>query len=186
MAEAPVIQREGFKGWTSPEDTRPDAETYRTFPRRLAPGLAAAGGGVAFIGGLGAWIQATQVRSEGIPPQPVATVYGSSEGAGAALALLGALVVFAAAVTIWTKLLPKLFVELSALALMGAAIARVVTLKGRAADMAQAAQLSGTFTSYHAGFGWGAWLLLLSVVLLFLAALVGTLRELDIRRGKPE
>jgi hypothetical protein len=186
MAEAPVIQREGFKGWTRPDDTRSDTDIYRTFSRRLAPGLAAAGGALAFIGGLGAWIQATQVRSEGIPPQPVGTIYGSSEGAGAALALLGALVVFAAAVTIWTKLLPKLFVEVSALALMGAAIARLVTLKGRAADMAQAAQQNGAFTAYHAGFGWGAWLLLLAVVLLFLAALIGGLREVDLKRGRPE
>jgi hypothetical protein len=186
MAEAPVIQREGFKGWTRQDDARPDADSYRTFPRRMAPGLAAAGGALTYLGGVGAWIQATQLQGAGLQPQPAGTIYGFREGAGLALALLGLLVIFAATVALVSKFLPKLFVELSALAVMGAGIARVITLKQRASDMAQAAQQNGSFDVYHAGFGWGAWLLLLGVVALFLAALVGILREVDLRRGKPE
>src|SRR5919109_5582522 len=110
MTEAPVIHREGFKGWSRPEDARPDADTYRTFPFRLAPGLAAAGGALTYLGGVGAWIQATQLRGAGLPPQPAETIYGFREGAGLALAVLGLLVVFAATVTLVSRHLPKLFV----------------------------------------------------------------------------
>jgi hypothetical protein len=37
--------------------------------------------------------------------------------------------------------------------------------------------------AFHAGYGWGAWLLLVGSVLLALALLAGGLRELDLRRG---
>jgi len=74
MAEAPVTERSGF-GWSKPDVGAPEAtEAYRTFPRRIPAILVSTGGALAFIGGLGAWIRATQVKSEAATPQVVGTL----------------------------------------------------------------------------------------------------------------
>jgi hypothetical protein len=50
--------------------------------------------------------------------------------------------------------------------------------------MAEEATGTGGIDAFHAGFGWGAWLILVGVVLLALGLLAGGLRELDLRRGR--
>jgi hypothetical protein len=186
MAEAPVIERQGFKAWTRSAAARPDPDAYRTFPRTLAPGLAAAGGLLVFMGGLGTAIRATAVTSEALPPQPVGTLNGYSEGLGVAVALLGAAVVFVAAMTLWTRTLPRLTLEITALSAAMGTLGRLLELNRAADSLAASASQQPTFLSFHATFGWGAWSMLIGLVLLFLGALVGGLRELDLRRGKEE
>ena len=185
MAEAPVVQKTGF-AWSKAETTAPSAATYRTFPRKIAPTLATIGGTVAFIGSLGVWVRATVVHSETIGPQAAATIWGFDEPTGRALAVLSALVVFVAAITYFTKIHPRLALEAVSLALFVLLVVRVASLDSRSVAMADAARLQPNFESFNAGFGWGAWLLLLAAVLTFLTVLVGGLRELDLWRGKSE
>src|SRR5919109_270844 len=136
MAEAPVIQQGGF-ALARPQSETSDSARYRTFPRKTAPTLAAAGGAIALIGSLGAWIRATQITSSTQGPQSVGTLWGFEEPSR-----------------------------------------RARRRTSRSADMATAARQQPNFESFNAGFGWGAWLLLLATVLTFLSLLVGGLREL--------
>ena len=54
------------------------------------------------------------------------------------------------------------------------------------AAIADAARSNPSFQVFNASFGWGAWLMVLGMVLVLLGLLVGLLREIDLRRGKPE
>ena len=187
MAEAPVVERQGFGPLARTEAARPaQRDVYTTFPRELAPSLAGAGGILALMGGLGTWILATEQNAEGVLPTPAASLQGLSEPSGRGIAVFGALVIFVAAVTYFTRFLPRLTLEVMSVLLSGVLLARLLALDSRASEMAEVARQRLGFETYHAGFGWGAWTLLLALVLLMLAALVGGLRELDIRRGVAE
>ena len=74
----------------------------------------------------------------------------------------------------------------AALTLFAVLVARLITLNGRSAAVAAAARQNPNFESFNAGFGWGAWLMALGLILVLLGFLVGALRELDLRRGLPE
>ena len=186
MAEAPVTERTGF-GWSKPGVGAPEAsETYRTFPRRILAILVSTGGALAFIGGLGAWIRATEVRSEGVTPQVVGTLWGYGEPTGKAIAILAGVAVFIAVIAYLTKYLPAFSMEAAAGVLFAVLIARLITLNSQSSQLAAAAKQDPRFLSYNAGFAWGAWLLLLALVCVFLGLLVGGLRQLDLKRGLSE
>lgn len=122
-----------------------------------------------------------EVQTEGADPVEVATVVGLSEGEGWGLAALG-LAALAAALT-WSvrSLLPKAAPILASAALTGFVAWRLVVLDQKAAAMAEQARSGADFFSFHAGFGWGAWLMLFASVFLGLSIVVGVLREFDLR-----
>jgi hypothetical protein len=186
MAEAPVTERTGF-GWSKPDVGTPEAtEAYRTFPRKVPAILLATGGGLAFLGGLGAWIRATETHLETSPPQVVGTLWGYGEPTGRAIAILAGVAVFIALVGYFTKVLPAFSTEAAAGVLFAVLIARLITLNSQSSQLAAAAKQDPRFLTYNAGFAWGAWLLLLALVLVFLGLLTGGLRQLDLKRGLPE
>src|SRR5438270_3013909 len=125
MAQAPVTERRGF-AWSKPDvDASGQSAAYRTFTRRIAPLLVSSGGVLAFIGGLGAWIRATEVRSEGATPQLVGTLWGYSEPTGRAIAILASVAVFIAIVGAFTEFLPRFSVEAAALVLFAVSLTRL-------------------------------------------------------------
>jgi hypothetical protein len=190
MAESPAVERTGSGfGWSKPDAGTPEAEpSYRTFPKKIAPSLVAAGAVLALTGGLGAWIRAVEVRNVSLGAQPAGQIWGFSEPTGRAIAILAAVALVVAAATTFLDVLPRFALEAAALALGGVMIARLISLDSRAEAIAAGArsQLNPNLTSFNAGFTWGAWLMLLSVVLVFLGLVVGALRELDRIRGLPE
>ncbi|MFN2544405.1 MAG: hypothetical protein ABR600_07530 [Actinomycetota bacterium] len=186
MAEAPVTDRTGF-AWSKPDFGSPErGETYRTFPLRTASILVASGGMLAVIGGLGTWLRAVELKSEGLAPQPAGTLWGYTEPSGKAIAIFAAVTVFIAAVVLIRDVLPRFALEGSALALFAALLARLVSLNARTGSIVDAARQDPNFLSYNAGFTWGAWLMLLAAVLVFLGLLVGALRQIDLMRGLTE
>jgi hypothetical protein len=183
MAEAPVTERSSF-GWSKPDIATPERATeYRTFARKIPHALIASGGAIAFIGALGAWIRATEVKSESLPPQLVGTLWGYADHTGRAIAIVAAVAAFIAVIGYFTDFLPRFSLEAAGLVLFAVLLARLLSLNSRSGELAAAAKQNPSFFSYNASFGWGAWLMLLAVVLVFLGSLVGALRELDIKRG---
>jgi hypothetical protein len=160
---------------------------YRTFSRKLAPGLTATGGVLAALGGLGAWIRATQVVTEGLAEEEVAVVMGHTSDWGRVIGVLGGVAAVASFAWLMSRLLPKLVSILVSAAVIALAVWRLPLINGQAQDMAANAR-SGEidFISFHAGFGWGAWCLIAGCVALALGAMAGVLRELDLRRGVQE
>lgn len=183
MAEALVQDA----SWPEAEQATGEEQTeYRTFPRRISPALVGAGAAFAFIGALGSWIRATEVTTTGGTPHAVGVAWGYGDNTGRAIAIYAGVVVFIAAVSYFTSYLPRLAREGAALMLFGILVARLLTLNSRTTEVAEAAKSSGSFQVFNAAFGWGAWLMVLGMVLVFLGFLVGLLREIDLRRGKPE
>ena len=105
---------------------------------------------------------------------------------GRALAVIAAITVFIAAVATFTKILPRYSLEAAGLALFAGLLTRIITLDSRSAGIAEAAKQNPNFLAYDAGFAWGAWCILLGLVLVFLGLAVGLLRVIDVRRGLPE
>lgn len=164
--------------------------SYRTFSPRAARSLTALGGGLAAVGALGVAIRATEQRlGERGSPEQVEAVLGSSEPAGWALATLGALLVAASIVWVRPGVASKLVAALAGVAAGGLGAWRLTALDARAQEMAAAARerivatIDGGTLAYHAGLGWGAWLLALGATMAALGAIVGALRLLDLRRG---
>jgi hypothetical protein len=62
---------------------------------------------------------------------------------------------------------------------------RISDLSAQAGRMAfrAGAEAGRAFTAYHAGFGWGTWVMTLAAVLLSLGTIVSLLRWLDERQG---
>jgi hypothetical protein len=182
MAEAPIDL-----AWPEAERATGEEQTeYRTFPRRIAPALVAAGGAFAFVGSLGSWIRAVEITNSTAGPHQVGVAWGYGDSTGRAIAIFAGVVVFIAAVSYLTDHLPKFAREGAALMLFGILVARLITLNARSAAVAETARNDPHFQAFNAGFGWGAWLMVLGMVLVFLGFLVGLLRELDLRRGLPE
>ena len=165
---------------------RPTPGAYRSFSPRLGPALLAAGGTLGALGALGSWIRATRLVTEGGFPEHVTVVRGVS-GGGWLIAVLGVLVV--AAALAWRRRWlrePLQIVVLSSLAFVALAAARVWSIDREARAVAAAARSRADFASYHASFGWGAWLLLVGALLAGLGLVLGLLRELDARTGRIE
>jgi hypothetical protein len=184
MAEAPLVQD---IAWSDAERATPPRAAYKTFPSKIAPALVGSGAAFALIGALGAWIRSVEVTSTSSgTPQQVGVLWGYSDATGRSIAILAGVTLFIAAISHLTSYLPRLAQEGAALTLSIVLIVRLLTLNSRASDIATAAKSNPNFQAFNAGFGWGAWLMLLGLVLVFLGFLVGALRELDLRRGLSE
>jgi uncharacterized membrane protein len=173
------------------EEAEPSPLAYKTFSPKLAPGLTTIGGVLAILGGLGAWVRATEVQSEGLAAQQVAVQMGYNDPEGVTIAVFGALAILTA--LFWLRRKPvfkvvpafvlKLVPLLSALGIIGLAVWQLPLIDRNAQALAAQAIQEANFVNYHAGLGWGAWCLVVSCVTLFLAVAIGILRELDLRRA---
>jgi hypothetical protein len=156
---------------------------YRGVSGKLPTGLTALGGALLIGGGLGLHLRVTRVLAEGQPPVDVLRVFGASGRPGWIIAVAGAAAI-ASALAWRGRSLTWLPAPLAASALgIGLAIWRLRVLDQRAAALVARETPSPDFVSFQAGFGWGAWLLLVGAVLLGLGALAGILRTADVRRG---
>jgi hypothetical protein len=161
-----------------------DAASQRPIPVRLPSSLTAAGGLLVALGGLGAWVRATRLPVGSDTPEQVAALAGRSESGGWILLAIGILTAVAALA--WVATAPRLravAAGVSVLAMILASV-RLALVDRRAARLAEEATGTEGIDAFHAGFGWGAWLILVGVVLLALGLLAGGLRELDLRRGR--
>jgi hypothetical protein len=157
---------------------------YKPFSKKLAPGLIALSGAVSVAGALGAWIRTSQVQADGLPEEQVAAVMGHEADWGRAIALVAAIAMISSLVWLRRSLWLKLASVIVCAAVIGLAAWRLPIIDDAAAGLANQARTGEIdFISFHAGFGWGAWFLVIGAVGLFLGISAGILRELDIRRG---
>lgn len=175
--EAPTVEQAHAE---RPLGTAP-AVSYRTFPRNLAPALTAAGGILTVLGGAGTWIRATTLVPGGLAPEEAAALAGFEQASGKVLIAVGVIALLGALAWLASDPPLRAIPGLATLVIGVVAVAQLIALDGRAARMTEEAAADPRFASYHAAFGWGAWVLLLAVVVLFLGALVGLLREIDLR-----
>jgi hypothetical protein len=168
-------------GATREDPVRP-ATAYRTFSPKLAPGLQAAGGVLLVAGGLGLHLRATRIAARGLAPEEVLLEWGYASGAGRVIALLGIVAIAAALAWPARRVAWKAAPVAAAMAGIVLAAMRLRAVDAEAARLVASTEPSPEFISFHAGFGWGAWLLLLGATVLALAVLAGSLRELDLRR----
>jgi hypothetical protein len=158
---------------------------YRTFSPKIAPGLTGVGGAAVALGGLGQWIRATIVPAEGLAAEEIMVTAGFEDPIGRLLVGLGAVALVASALWFGTGLLFRLVPAATALVTVGVIVWRMPwfgeQISQLTADARSGPQLD--FVAFHAGLGWGAWLLIGGALLLFLGVVVGLLRELDLRRG---
>lgn len=158
---------------------------YQTVSRQLAPSLNALGGALAIAGGLGVWVRATELTTEGLAPSVVATTWGHEGWPGIVIAALGALTALGAITWLLRFLLLKLIPVVASIAL-GVLVAWQLPLIDRdAAALAEQARAQIDFVAFHAGYGWGAWCMLAGAVVAVLGTGAGVLREIDVRRGIP-
>lgn len=166
-----------------PGTTTPTA--YRTFSRKLAPGLTAIGGALALVGGLGTWVRATKLVSEGIPAEQTAVTMGYEDWPGIAIAVLGGLALLASVTWLMSLLILKVFPVAYSIAITALLVWQMPLIDERAATLAADAQQELDFITFHAGYGWGVWCMLAGAIALLLGTTAGILREIDVRRGTP-
>jgi len=129
-------------------------------------------------------VRASAAAASGDIPHQAAALMGFRDASGWAIAVVG--VLLAAASIGWARRgVVKVALAAGTVAAIALVVLRLRSLNVRAADLAVAARRSPNFAAYHAGFGWGAWFLLLGAILAGFALLVGALRALDARRGIP-
>ena len=159
---------------------RATAAGYTTFSPRLASSLIASGGVLAIVGGLGLWVRAVVLTSSGI--HQTATVTGIGHTSGWLIAALGGVAVLGTFVRYEGIRLPAAAASVAAVVLIAL---RISDLSAQASRMAfqAGAEAGRAFTAYHAGFGWGTWVMTLAAVLLSLGTIVSLLRWLDERQG---
>lgn len=156
---------------------------YRTFARTLAPSLNVLGGALAIAGGLGMWVRATELATEGLAPVEVASTMGYADWPGIAIAALGGLTVLSS--VLWLlrfrilKLLPVLY-SIGVGVMVGW---QLPVIDRDAAALAEQAREQIDFVAFHAGYGWGAWCMLAGAILALLGSTAGILREIDVRKG---
>lgn len=130
---------------------------YRTFSRKLAPGLTAIGGVLALIGGLGTWVRATRLVTEGLPAEEAAITMGYEDWPGIAIAILGGLALLSSVTWLMSLLVVKLLPIAYSLAITALVVWQMPLIDNRAAALAADAQEQLDFITYHAGYGWGVW-----------------------------
>lgn len=163
---------------------KPVPAGYQPFSNKLGPGLIAFGGSFSVIGALGAWIRTSRVVSDGLPEEQVGAVMGHEADWGRLMAVVAGLALVSSALWFRRHLLLKLFSVAACVATIVLTAIRLPILNDQAAGLAFQARTGDIeFISFHAGFGWGAWCLIVGAVALFLGMSAGTLRELDVRRG---
>jgi hypothetical protein len=150
---------------------------------RLAPALTMAGGLLTALGGIGTWVRATSLTAGSLAPEEVSTVAGYSETGGWILLVLGLLSMGAALAWRAGRARVRALAALASSISIVFAVVRLALVDRRAAEIAAEAPSRVGIESFHAGYGWGAWLLLAGAVLLALGLLAGGLRELDRRRS---
>lgn len=161
----------------------PERAASSPLPAALGPTLGATAGVLVALGGLGTWVRVA-VSTGGATQAPADTIVGRAEGGGWALLVLGVLAaVGSMAWAAQKKELRRAGAWAAALVLV-AATWSVVAIDRRAAALTSAAAQDPSFDSYHTGFGWGAWLLLLAAILAALTLLVGWLRSIDLGRQR--
>ncbi len=156
---------------------------YRTFPARLPAVLSVVAGVFGMIGALGTGVRASAVATARDDPKEIRALMGYSGGAGRLLAILAVLLVASGIVWLGRGKAMKLGAAGLAIAFAALAAARLSFFDRRAAEWADAALQQPDFVGYHAGLGWGAWILLASAVVAILATLVAVLRAIDLRKG---
>lgn len=156
---------------------------YRTFPARLPAVLCMIAGAFGVLGALGSGVRATAMAAAREQPQQVDVLMGYRAGLGWVLALLAALLGVSAFAWLAARKGLKLGAASVAVAFTILAALRLSFFDRRAAEWAEAAQRRPDFVGYHAGLGWGAWLLLAAAIVAGFALLVGALRSLDVRKG---
>jgi len=159
---------------------------YRSFSRKLAPSLSVMGGALAIAGGLGVWVRATELATEGLAPVEVASTMGYQDWSGLAIVGLGALTLLSSVTWVLRFRILKLLPILYSLALAGMVAWQLPLIDKDAASLATQARDQIDFVAFHAGYGWGAWCMLAGAVIALLGSTAGFLRELDVRRGLAE
>lgn len=156
---------------------------YRTFPARLPALLGVLGGALSILGALGAGVRASAMASAREDPKQVGVLMGHGEAAGWLIAAVGLVVAVSALAWARDRVIPKIVSALATIGLGVAMAVRLASFDERAATWAEAARRTPDFVGYHAGLGWGAWLLLVGSIVSGFALLIGTLRALDRRKG---
>jgi hypothetical protein len=160
---------------------------YKPFSRKLAPGLIALGALFSVAGALGAWIRTSRVVTEGLPEEQVRAVMGHEADWGRLMAVVAGVAFLSAIVWVRRNLILKLASVAVCIAMIVLTVWRLPIIDDQAAGLAFQARTGPIeFVSFHAGFGWGAWCLVIGAVALFLGVSAGVLRELDVRRGIAE
>ena len=157
--------------------------TYRTFPARLPAMLSAIAGGFVMLGALGAGVRATAIVEVNDDPRQVALWSGATQGMGWVLFVLGLLLLAASLAWLGRRRALKIAAVAVALVTGGLIATRLLAFDDRARSWAEVARRTPRYVGYHAGFGWGAWLLLAGAILAAFGLITALLRELDLRKG---
>jgi hypothetical protein len=156
---------------------------YRTFPARVPAVLSLIAGAFGVLGALGAGVRASAVATARDEPRQVGVVMGHSDVTGWVLTVLAVLLGLSAIAWLGRRKVLKLGAAGVALAFGILSGIRLDFFDRRAAELAAAAQRQPDFAGYHAGLGWGAWMLLAAAIVAAFVLLVATLRSLDLRKG---
>lgn len=159
---------------------------YRTFPSRLPALLSVVAGSFGFLGALGAGVRASAITDLHEDPKQVGVVMGYRSGAGWLLAVLAIIVMASGFAWLGRRAMLRSAAAGVALIFAVLAVLRLRSFDGRAKELAEKARQSPDFIGFHAGLGWGAWLLMVAAIIVGFALLVGALRYLDLRKGLPE
>lgn len=158
-------------------------ETYRTFPARLPTLLTALAGGFLMLGALGAAVRASGLVEAREDVKQVRVLMGFRQGLGWVVFVLGLAMIIASLAWLGRRRTLKLGAFALAAVVGALAVTRLLSFDDRARVWAEAARRTPRYVGFHAGFGWGAWLLLAGVILAGFGVLVGVLREIDLRKG---
>ncbi|MEX2556780.1 MAG: hypothetical protein WEB06_14280, partial [Actinomycetota bacterium] len=135
------------------------------------------------LGALGAGVRACAGATARDEPLQVGVIMGHNDVTGWVLAVLAVLLGLSAIVWLGRRKVLKLGAAGVAIAFGILSGIRIDFFDRRAAELATAAQRQPDFAGYHAGLGWGAWMLLAAAIVAALVLLVAALRSLDLRKG---
>lgn len=161
-----------------------EAPGYRAISARSVRVPMIAGGVLAIVGGLGVWVRALQATQPGADSVQVATLNGAAHAAGWVIAALGAV---AAGTAFLLGARRRLFVALpagAAVAAMAMVVEQLRWASSTSTSMARAQRGSAgaSFALYHAGFGWGAWMMALAAGALAIGLVAGAMWLVDSRK----
>jgi hypothetical protein len=186
VADITSASPSGNVGLAGRDRVRADNETgtrYRTFPSRLPVILTALGGGLILLGSLGASVRASAIQRLREDPHQVRVLMGFDERAGWVLAAFGIGLVVLSFAWLGRRATLKAAAALLTIATGLLVASRLIHFNDVAAEWADTALRAPRFIGFHAGLGWGSWSLLAGAILAGFGALVGVLRQLDLRKG---